>query len=129
MAYREDLDAFAKQRVRDDQEAALFASFQISERARRRRTLAKLLGGALVVCAIYGGALAAPAPAPRGRAIAVRLAAPVLEVAKDSRRACARRAMDEYLAAKRDAAEALTQGDSNRTYKLEDFAKRCSSSN
>ena len=128
MAYREDLDAFAQQRARDDHEATLFASFRLAERARLRRSLAKLLGGVAVVCAIYGGSLAAPAPGRHGHAIAVRLAAPVLDIAKDSRRECARRAMHDYLEWSRDADEALAQGPMPH-YKLEDFAKRCSSSN
>jgi hypothetical protein len=126
MAYREDLDALAQQRASEDTEAALFASFRLAERARRRRTLAKCFGVLVVICAIYGGSLAAPLPAHGSAAVLVRLHdAAIRDAANEARHECARRAMHEWREWSRDPSAAIAQGDPHPHYKLEDFAKSC----
>lgn len=99
MAYREDLDALARQRACEDDQAALLASFRSSERSRGRRAFAAWIGGLAVVGAIYGVSLAGPMPRHhRSRhvvspqSITLRLAAD-FEYAAAKQRARAREAM------------------------------------
>src|SRR5277367_6456754 len=97
MAYRDDLDAFARHRARADEEAALLASFRQGERTRRTRALATWLGGLALTCVIYGAALATPAGSHRRHVAPTASRESIAEHAAAEHRACVRRAMEAYL--------------------------------
>jgi len=106
MAYRENLDAFARQRARDDDELALLASFHRGERSRRRRAIATWISGLAVVGLIYAVSLAGPMPRHRARHVVdlspqsiARHVAADFEYAAAKQRARVHRAMQAYLIA------------------------------
>ena len=97
MAYRDDLDAFSRRRARDDDEAALLASFHHGERVRRKRALATWLGGfAVVLGAICAWPSAQASPARHEARVAAMPPRPVSDADQAERRACLRQAVRDY---------------------------------
>jgi hypothetical protein len=123
MAYREDLDAFATQRARDDDEAALLAAFRAGQRARRKRALAVSLGGIAVACTIYRASFASPEPAKRTAAASPR-PKPIVDPAAADRRACAHWAVHAYLEWSRRPLMNVGAA-TGPYYTLNDFAASC----